>query len=136
MIMRVLVIGILMTGVSAYSANDVINEMVCQKVKVSGTADMGMKVIIQSTSITWAKRVSIVEIGYLGQREIGSFQIPLRPKSNFDLNNGWTLTYQTSNFQLTMKVNSTRLGFSLAGPAYAVFKLPNYEKMNIKLICK
>lgn len=129
----ILVSCIVFAGVFALATDRLSNEIVCSKVAVSGEADNGLDIIVQSNDFAWAKWAIIIENGVLGSREIGTFQIPLQPV--FDTY-GNTLKYESQNFQLVLEAYSTRTGYQISGPATAVFQLPGYEKIVVQLKCK
>lgn len=106
---KLLIILLIFASLSSYASDKLENEVVCSKITHSGEADSGLDIIIQSNLTSWAKRVSIVEDGYVGRLEIGSFLIPIKPENNFDIQTGESETYRAKDFQLTMQVLSTRI---------------------------
>lgn len=122
----------------AFSSDKFENEIVCGKVMQPGEADSGLDVIIQSNPTAWVKRASIMENGYLGPQEIGSFQIPLdQPKVSTPsfFNSNRVATYEVAGLVLTMEV-ADQNGQQVLGPAQAHIELPGYEALDVELTCK
>ena len=138
--MKNLVFGLLaLTFVQpAFSSDRFEDAIVCAKVTQPGEADNGLDVIIQTNPTAWVKRIAIVENGYLGPREIGSFQVTVDQPSvstpSF-FNSNRVATYEAKGFVLTMEVADQK-GEHVLGPAQAHIELPSYEAIDLGLNCK
>jgi hypothetical protein len=61
----------------ALSSDKFESEIICTKVSELPVADNGLLLIVQTNPTAWVKRIAVVQSGYIGSREIGSFQVAL-----------------------------------------------------------
>ncbi len=117
---------------SAFATDQLTNEIVCSKIQRPGEADNGLGVMTQSNPTAWVKRASVHEYGYLGDREIGAFQVPLNPRI---VNNRGShfMVYETRGFRLVLKGSPAG---KVEGPATTQIELPGYDVIRERLICK
>jgi hypothetical protein len=138
--MKKLLIGLMALAIvqPAFSSDKFVNEILCTKITHAGEADNGLEVILQTHPSAWVKRVAIIENGYLGTREIGSFQIPLdQPKISTPsfFNSNRVATYEVEGFVLSIEVADQK-GEKILGPAQVHIELPGYEPMDLEMNCK
>lgn len=130
--------AIMILAQPAISSDQFKNQIICSQVNQPGEADSGLDVIIQFSPTASEKKVVIVEKGFLGSTEIGSFKIPqtqplVSTPSFFEPNR--IATYEANGFELKMEV-SDQNGEQVLGPAHAQIKLPGYTLHEVDLTCK
>lgn len=133
---------VLLSNSQVFASDRLENEIVCNKVHQSGSADNGLTVALQSNDISWVKNVQVTENGYLGPRVIGNVQVPLQPKT-VSVNDGGTfetvaMVYEGSHLTLTIRAFKNYDGAQpvLTGVGEVNLRLPGYEEENVSLTCE
>lgn len=135
--MKALLALALVFSSSAALASDRLNdEIICNKVTAPGEADNGLTLVLQSNPTAWAKKVVVIESGYVGPRNIANIQVPLNPTVRLD-SSGFisedVLTYEGKGLVLEIRVLRIE-GRPLNG-GQAKLALPDYEPENVTLTC-
>ena len=122
----------------ALSSDKFESEVICTKVSELPVADNGLLLIVQTNPTAWVKRIAVVQSGYIGSREIGSFQVALdEPKvSNPSFFNSIRVAiYEVEGLVLTMEV-ADQNGKQILGPGHALLTLPGNETLDVELSCR
>ena len=136
----ILIAGLLTIGTNALAFDQMVDEIVCNKVNEFGSADNGLTVILKSNDTSWVKMVQIVENGYLGPRVIGTVQVPIQPKL-IPASRGYIpevdMVYEGKEAILSIRaLNIPQRPFLLQGTGSVDLRLQGYEPEIVNLNCQ
>lgn len=75
-----LLLVFLTVSLNVYASDVMQDEIVCNSVHISGSADSGLTVALKANATSWVKILEITENGYIGPRVIANLQVPLQPE--------------------------------------------------------
>lgn len=129
-----------MATTTAYSSDQMADEIICTKLLNPGEADNGLVVKLKSNKTAWVKELEIIEHGYLGEIIIANVQVPLQPTAdNFAHDNGKiNFTYEGNGAKLIVESNPTRSPSipSLTGYGEVELTLPDYPEEIFAMQCE
>lgn len=78
--MKKFLLMMLVSGPALAAGDALETELVCNRVLQSGQVDQGITLVLESNPYAWAKRLTVYEYGYLGERLIANVNVPLQPE--------------------------------------------------------
>src|SRR5687768_14937562 len=86
----------LLSSLVSFASDEFKTDIVCSN-HVTSESSLAFGIFIQSNPTAWTKRILVVEYGYHGKIEMGSFTIPLKQPSVTPGWDGTLLSYYSVN---------------------------------------
>ena len=138
--MKQLLIAVVIMGTTtAYSSDQMTDEIICTKIVNPGEADNGLVVKLKSNKTAWVKELEIIEYGYLGERIIAQVQVPLLPTAdNLGHDEKIYFKYEGNGSKLILESYLTRSASipSLTGYGEVELSLADYTEEIFVLQCE